>query len=243
MRYLMTFSYDGNYFKGYQRQKDLKTVQGTIEKELTKINNGEVTIHASGRTDVGVHAIRQVAHFDFNKEISLDKLKDALNNKFEQEINIINIKKVPSTFHARYNCISKEYHYFINIGELNIFKKNYIYQYNKKIDIKLMKKAIAVIKGKHDFKEFCTDSKERDNFVRTISKAVINKNEDLIEIIIRGDGFLKHMVRNIVGILIEIGSGKKDINYLKSILDNDTTKIPTLKVPGCGLYLWDVYYK
>ncbi len=243
MRYLITFSYDGSCFKGYQRQKGLKTVQGVIENELSILNNKKVTINSSGRTDVGVHARHQKAHFDLDKDIELFKIKAYLNKRLSKEIYIIDVVKVDNNFHARYDCIKKEYRYFINIGEYNIFERNYIYQYNKSLNIELMKEAIQLFKGTINFKSLCNDSHERINFTRTIFTSSIACENDIITISIVGDGFLKQMIRNIVGLLIAIGTYKININYIKEILEKEDRSYNIKGAPSCGLYLWEVYYK
>ena len=243
MRYLITFSYDGNNFNGYQRQNNLKTVQGVLEEELENLNNGKVELQASGRTDKRVHAINQKAHFDLNNKIPCNNIKRYLNKVLEGEIYISNVEEVSDNFHARYDCIKKEYRYYINTGSFDVFKRNYIYQYNKPLDVDKMILAKNEFLGKHNFKAFCNNSKERTNFERTIEKIEINKFNDILEIIIVGDGFLKQMVRNIVGVLIRVGENKLDIEKIDNIFKNETRCYNIKSVPGCGLYLWDVWYK
>ena len=145
MRYLMTFSYDGSKFYGYQKQPDKPSVQENIELALTKINsNNFVSISASGRTDNGVHALNQKAHFDLDRDINVDILRNSLNKLTSKYIYIKDIKTVTDDFHARFNVIRKKYTYKINLGEYNPIESDYIYQYNKNIDIKKMNIAIAM---------------------------------------------------------------------------------------------------
>lgn len=243
MRYLITFSYDGNNFNGYQRLKNKKTVQGVLESALTKLNNKPVFIYSSGRTDKCVHAKGQTAHFDLDITISCDNIKKYLNKILNGEIYVFFVEEVSNEFHARYNCLKKEYRYYINIGTFDVFKRNYIYQYNNILDINKMNEAKNLFLGKHDFKSFCNDAKERNNFERTIEKIEINKYDDIIEIIIVGDGFLKQMIRNIVGVLIKVGENKIDKNKINEIFENKTRCYNIKSVPGCGLYLWKVWYK
>lgn len=242
MKYLMTFSYDGSNFYGYQRQINKKTVQGSIEDILSKIDNNKITIHASGRTDAGVHAINQKAHFELTKKINLYNLKKHLNNVLNGEIYIKDIKQVDDKFHARYNVKLKEYRYYINIGEYDLFKRNYIYQYNKNLNIRNMKRSSKFLLGEHDFRAFCTDQNTKENCVRVINKIKLIKKKNIIEIIFIGNGFLKYMVRNIVGILIEIGNGKKDIKDLEKVLKGKNRNYISKTAPSNGLYLYDVYY-
>ena len=154
MKYLITFSYNGNYFKGYQKQKNLKTVQGCLEKYLTMLNDNEVVVTSSGRTDVYVHAINAKAHFTLDKNIKEYNIKTFLNRRLNGEIYIKDVVKVDDNFHARYDVVKKEYRYFINMGEFNPIEKDYVYQYNKKLDINKMKKASKLFIGEHDFRFF-----------------------------------------------------------------------------------------
>ncbi|MDD5979617.1 MAG: tRNA pseudouridine(38-40) synthase TruA [bacterium] len=243
MRYLMTFSYDGNDFNGYQKQKNLKTVQGVLEKKLTELNKSKVIIQASGRTDKNVHAMCQKAHFDLDNKIPCSNIKRYLNRLLNGSIYVSNVEEVPGKFHARYDCIKKEYRYYINTGSYDVFKRNYIYQYNKNLEIDKMNKASKLFLGTHNFKSFCNDSKERTNFDRTIESITINKINDIIEISIVGNGFLKQMVRNIVGVLIHVGENKLDISKINDIFYKQTRSYNIKSVPGCGLYLWNVWYR
>lgn len=243
MKYLITFSYNGNYFKGYQKQKNLKTVQGCLEKYLTMLNDNEVVVTSSGRTDVYVHAINAKAHFTLDKNIKEYNIKTFLNRRLNGEIYIKDVVKVDDNFHARYDVVKKEYRYFINMGEFNPIEKDYVYQYNKKLDINKMKKASKLFIGEHDFRAFCSNEKEKINCIRNIYKIKIIKHNDKLELIFVGNGFLKHMVRNIVGILIKVGNGLFTTYEVETILEEKTRKHNTKPVPGNGLYLWNVYYK
>ena len=134
MRYFMTFSYDGSAFSGYQKQIKERTIQGEIEKALTKINGDiSVSIHASGRTDAGVHAYNQKAHFDLDKEMDLSKLKYSLNSLLPDDIYIRGITIVADDFHARFDALEKTYHYVINMGEYLPVSNDYIYNYGYKL--------------------------------------------------------------------------------------------------------------
>lgn len=241
MRYLISFSYDGSCFDGFQKQNSKKTVQGELEKALSELEEKQVKIHASGRTDKGVHAKDQKAHFDLDKNVKLYNLKKYLNRKFSGEIYVNDIKEVDNNFHARYNVKSKTYTYYINTKEFNPIKRNYIYQYCNDLDIESMKKASGCLIGKHDFKSFCSDS-SKENTIRTITSIDIKEKEGVISITFTGDGFLRKMIRNIVAILIEIGSNKKDISYMKEMLDNKV-RTGNLKCANPeGLYLEKVKY-
>ena len=242
MRYLIKFSYDGSCFNGFQRQNNLKTIQGEIEKVLTDLNQKEVNIHASGRTDKGAHANNQVAHFDLDKEVNLYNLKKHLNKSLNGEIYIKEIANCSDDFHARYNVKDKTYCYYINTGEYDPIERNYKYQLCEKLDISLMKEAVKCLIGKHDFRSFATDSDDKENTVREIYDISLDENGNIIKITFTGNGFLRKMIRNIVGVLIEIGLNKQEVTYLEKVL-NEGKRTGNMKCsPACGLYLEEVNY-
>ena len=246
MRYFMTFSYDGSKYNGYQKQPRTKTIQGELEKALKQINaDKEVSVVASGRTDAGVHAYSQSAHFDLDISITCTKLKNALNSLIPGDIYVKNIYEALDTFHARFDVKAKEYIYKINMGNYNPIEKDYIYQYNKKLDIPEMERALKYIEGTHDFRSFVKIDEEKENYVRTIVQTSLIrdiKNVNMITISVLGTGFMRYMVRNIVGLLIEIGEGKYKSEDIISILNMKDRKKAGICAPACGLYLKDVYY-
>ena len=246
MRYFMSFSYDGSKYKGYQKQPNERTIQNELETALTKINsNNEVSIHASGRTDAGVHAYNQKAHFDLDTIIDCDKLKHSLNSVIPDDIYIKGIKNVSDNFHARFSVKAKEYIYKINMGIYNPIEKDYIYQYSKRLDVSEMERALKYLEGTHNFKSFTKSDEEKEDYVRTIVQTSLErdyKNINIITISLLGTGFLRYMVRNIVGMLIEIGEGKyKSEDIIKILEEKDRTKAG-ICAPPCGLYLKDVFY-
>lgn len=242
MRYLIRFSYDGACFSGFQRQNGLKTVQGVIEEVLTKLEGNKVDIHASGRTDKGVHAKCQCAHFDLQRDVKLYNLKSYLNSSFDGEIHVFDIEEVSSDFHARYDVKSKVYSYYINLGEFDPVSRNYVYQYCKELDVPLMREASLCLIGEHDFRSFCTDEKSKENCVRNIYSIDFEVVNNVLKITFVGNGFLRKMIRNIVALLIEVGSLRKDVSYVKEVLEGESRTGGLKSVLGCGLYLEKVNY-
>ena len=242
MRYFMTFSYDGSDFKGYQKQPKGRTVQGEIESVLKKINGDKaVKITATGRTDAGVHALNQKAHFDFEEKMDIEKLLHSMNSMLPEDIYIKHIEEVSDNFHARFDATGKEYIYQINMGEYNPTRRNYELEYNKKINIKLLKKASKYLVGEHDFKSFTSDSMGK-NTIRRINYIKFKKNKELLIISIEANGFLKYMIRNIIGLFLEINENKKTPIMTKEILESkDRTKLG-IKAPSSGLYLNKIKY-
>ena len=243
MRYKVTFSYDGTNFNGYQVQPKLRTVQEELEKAVSYLNKQKHTqVVSSGRTDKGVHALNQVAHFDLDINNTIDKIKRGLNSNLPEDIHIIKVEKVKDDFHARYNSKKKEYIYKMNLGEYNPVDRNYIYQYNKELDIEAMKEAIKYFEGKHDFTSFVSSEDIREDKVRTIYKTGIKIKKDILEISFIGNGFMKYQVRNMVGLLISVGEHKKDIRDVVKVLNNKNRSQKFKTAPSCGLYLNKVWY-
>ena len=244
MRYLMIFSYDGSNFSGYQIQKNKKTVQGEIEKALFKINGNKIVkIHASGRTDRGVHAVNQKAHFDF-KECNPTKLINSLNKILSDDIYIKDIKKVSDDFHARFNVLKKEYIYKINVGQYNPCMRNYVLQFNDNLDISKMQNAANYLIGEHNFKAFTKANlaNSKEDFIRTIYEIDVKENKDEIILKFVGSGFMRYMVRNIVGVLLDVGTGKIKETDVLDILNSLNRQKASITAPACGLYLNQVYY-
>lgn len=246
MRYFITFSYDGSDFKGYQKQPRSRTVQGELEKVLKKINGGvEVSVVASGRTDAGVHAINQKAHFDFDQDIEKDRLLKSINSMLPEDIYVKSIEQVSDNFHARYNATGKEYIYQINMGDYNPLERKYVYQHNSKLDVVEMQRAMKYLEGTHSFKAFVCADDERENYVRTLSQTnIIRDLKDVskITLVFVGNGFMRYMVRNMVGTLIEIGEGKRRSEEIIDIIKSEDRTRAGKTAEAQGLFLKNVFY-
>lgn len=243
MRYKIIFSYDGTNYNGYQKQPNLNTIQGNIESALKYINNkNDTKFVSSGRTDKGVHANNQVGHFNLDVDITEYKLKCALNSLLPNDIHVKKAIVADDSFHARYDVKTKEYLYLINLGEYNPITRNYIYQYNNKLDIEKMKIASKFFIGEHDFSAFCSNEDKKEDNVRIIYDIIFKIENDILSIRFIGNGFLKYMVRIMVGTLIEVGENKKEPEYIKYLLDEkDRTKVGHT-ANSEGLYLDKVTY-
>ena len=244
MKFLIKFAYDGTNFSGFQYQPGKRTIEEELNKVLTKINNNhKTTIVATGRTDAKVHALSQYAHVNLDVNITEYKLKRAMNSYLDDDIHVLEVKKVDDSFHARYNVLSKTYKYYINLGKYNPTRRNYELQYNHTLNIEKMKEAIKVFLGEHDYRAFVTQNKEKDNCIRTITKAEIEEKNNILIITFTGNGFLRYQVRNMVGILIRIGENKLTKEQLSEILLScDRTKSGKT-APACGLYLEKVDFR
>lgn len=245
MRYFIKFSYDGSRFSGFQCQEGLRTIQGVLESAAKKINNGKKTnVVASGRTDKGVHALCQTAHVDFDVAITPYQVKRAMNSNLPEDVHIIEAVEVDKDFHARFCVCEKTYQYRINMGEYNPLRRNYCYQHNYPLDVEEMKKAIQYFIGTHDFRAFVTENKEKRDCVRTIIEAKIEEDYDHeLVFTFRGNGFLRYQVRNMVGILIKVGTGKIKEYEVKEILESKVRGKNGTTARAEGLYLVSVEYK
>ena len=246
MRYFITFSYDGSDFSGYQKQPKKRTVQGELESVLKKINGDkEVSVVASGRTDAGVHAINQKAHFDLDSSIEKDKLLHSINSMLPSDVYVKQIEEVSENFHARFDATGKEYIYQINMGEYNPLERKYVYQYNNKLDVVEIQRAMKYLEGTHSFKAFTKADEEKEDYVRTLSQTNLIrdlKDVNKITLVFVGTGFLRYMVRNMVGTLIEIGEGKRRSEEIIDILKSEDRKEAGKTANPEGLHLKNVFY-
>ena len=237
MRYLIKISYDGSKYYGFQRQKDLKSVQNDIEDALSSYFKTDVLIKGAGRTDRGVHAAGQCAHFDVDKQFITKDLKRYINNKYDY-LKVRLIKKVDSNFHSRFSVKKKHYSYKISFN-----KKDYdsLYTYfQKNLDIKLMKKASKLFLGIHNFQNFVSGT--RDNYECIIYKIKFRKIFNNLTIHFYGKCFYRYMVRNMVGALIDVGKHKVKPERITELLNSNKTDKMLSTAPAKGLTLEKIYY-
>ncbi|WMY97372.1 MAG: tRNA pseudouridine(38-40) synthase TruA [Arsenophonus sp.] len=235
--------YDGSNYYGWQRQKKLKTIQSTIESAIHQITNEHIQVYCAGRTDKGVHAIRQVVHFETKKIYKQSTWINGINSFLPNDIVICWQKTVDSSFHARFSAISRKYRYIILNHQCRpAILSNYVTHYKFKLDFKKMHTAAQFLIGEHDFTPFRSNSCQSKTPFRNVKEINIYRHGYYIIIDIIANSFLYHMVRNIVGTLIQIGSGKKDIYWIKKILSlkNKFFSIETAKAKG--LYLVSINY-
>ena len=240
MRYLMKVSYDGSGFYGFQRLNDYRTVQKVLEEALGVINKGDVLVKGASRTDKGVHAYGQMIHFDIDYDIPADRLMYAVNRILDNDIRVLDCKKVGNDFHARFNVKRKKYVYKINLGDFDCLKSRYFLQVYGKLDIDKMRECAKVFLGCHDFRNFVAG--ERDNYLMCVEDIKFNMNNDILEIEFLGKSFYRYMVRNMVGAMLEVGMYKKEICDVSKMLDDYMVKKQMMTAPACGLYLMDIEY-
>ncbi len=240
-KFIIEISYDGSKFEGLQKLKKGRTIQGELEKVLEKLEKKPVQVISAGRTDKGVHAIGQVCSFNLERDITPYKLKGYLNRSTSPYLYIKNCQiSKDENFHARFSVKSKTYIYKILTSEYDPIKKDYIYNYNKYIDINLMKKASQYLIGQHDFKAFIIG--QHDKYTTTIENIDISKKSNIISIRIKGEHFYTYMIRNIVEVLVLIGANKVKPEIIKNMLQEKRKLIEYSPAPSGGLYLERVEY-
>jgi len=243
MNYKLQLEYKGTNYKGWAIQPNgIITIHGTILFAIKKLFNIIPIINASGRTDAGVHAISQIINLKHtNLNISAETLLTAINSQLPYDILVRKCEIVDDKFHARFFAKSKIYVYKINQNELyNVFENDLIYQYNKKIDLIKVNEILNLLVGKKNFLSFSTS--ELQDTIREITKFEIKQNGDILEIEIYGVGFLRHMVRMIIGVILAFNENKIDYEFISDCLVTPRKGKAMYKAPACGLYLFDVKY-
>lgn len=240
----ITIEYDGSAYHGWQRQSSERTIQGEIENALKTMTGNSVAVTGSGRTDAGVHALNQTANFRCAASLSPEVFLKGLNSLLPEDIVISSCKIVPEKFHARYDVKSKVYHYrILNRTLPAAISRQYAWHIRKKLNLSTMQEALRCIIGSHDFKAFEGSGSPRVSTVRCIINADLVKAEnDYLVLKIEGDGFLKFMVRNIVGTLVDVGFDKITPHGFKQILISKDRNLAGITAPAHGLFLMEVKY-
>lgn len=242
-RFKCRVAYDGTDYSGFQVQPDQVTIQGEIEAVLKRLTGEEITIAGSGRTDAGVHARGQVFHFDTNSTIPTDKWRFILNNQLPDAIIIQSVEEVDSQFHSRFDVKAKEYRYLIDNGTVpDLFRHRYAEHIRMPLNCERMQLAASHLIGEHDFTSFCSAKTHVEDKVRTIFDVRVERDQNLVWIICRGNGFLYNMVRIIAGTLIEVGQGRRDPDTFPQILAACDREKAGLTAPAKGLTMWEVFY-
>lgn len=240
----VTLQYEGTRYQGWQKQESTdNTIQGKLEALLSKMAGTKVEIQGSGRTDAGVHAAGQVANFHLDTDQSPSQIMDYMNFYLPGDIAVISIEEVPERFHSRLNAKGKTYLYrVINSPVPHIFDRKYAWTVEEKLDVDAMRKAAAFLEGTHDYKAFTSLKKSKKSTVRTVERILIEEVEDEIRFTFNGDGFLYHMVRIMMGTLIEVGLHKKKPEEITGIFEKGLRENAGELVPAKGLTLLEVRY-
>jgi len=246
----LTITYDGTDFCGWQKQKNGVSIQSVLEEKLAIITNTPVTLHGAGRTDAGVHALGMTAHFNTQSKLDCQSLKNGLNSMLPKSIQLTDVTDESVDFHARFSARAKTYLYQIFTGQVQPpTERFYTVHVPYNLNLEAMNNCLQHICGTHDFSSFeSTGSRDKTKeqgrgAVRTILAAELKKTgQDTYRLEVTGDGFLRHMVRNITGTILEVGKNRRTIEEFKEILQARDRSRAGATAPAHGLYLKKVYY-
>jgi tRNA pseudouridine38-40 synthase len=247
MKFKLFIEYDGTNFSGWQKQKNAKTIQGTIieavEEVFGKNNNNDLLIdlQGSGRTDSGVHAYEQVAHLECNTTLYPDILKQKINDILPSAINILKVEKADDRFHARHHAKSRQYVYRISKRRI-VFERKFVWPVREKLNVENMQKAVTLLIGMHDFISFSEKPAKEKSTKVVIEKIKISETDDFIFIRVKASHFLWKMVRRIVGVIVEVGKGNLNEEDIRGYLEHHSPEIAINTAPASGLFLEKVFY-
>jgi tRNA pseudouridine38-40 synthase len=243
-RFKVVVEYDGNGYYGWQEQEELPTIQGVIQDAIAKFCGEKVNVHGAGRTDAGVHAIAQVAHFDLEKETNPGEVISALNHFLQySKVAILSAQEVDDSFHARFSAKDRSYIYTIinRRGHLT-YSKGYAWHVVEELDVNLMNEGAKYLIGHHDFESFRAANCQAKSGRRSIDKLQVSRNGEKIEVSITAKSFLHNQVRIIVGTLRKVGNGSWLPNKVEEIISGRDRRMAGQTAPACGLYLSNVSY-
>ena len=250
MNFMLTIQYDGTDFHGWQMQGELRTVQGELSRALTLIDGREVVVHGSGRSDAGVHAHGQVASVRVEREIAPPKLRSAINGNVAKDLRIIEVQIAADDFHARYSALEKTYLYrVVNRPVMSPFWLRYAHHEARPLDLESMNASATLFLGTHDWTAFSAAQSDAESRIRTISQLEVSESADersgepIVEIRASADGFLRYMVRSIVGTLLAVGRGEMDRQQVEKAIKLGDRSLAGATAPACGLTLWSVRYE
>ena len=240
----MLLQYEGTRYQGWQKQTSTdNTIQGKLEALLSRMCGQSIEVHGSGRTDAGVHARGQVANVHLDTRMSAEEIQDYMNRYLPEDIAVLSVEEVPLRFHSRLLVKSKTYCYqVINSSLPHVFDRRYVWIVPEKLDVNAMETAAGFLLGTHDFAAFTSAKKGKKSTVRKISEIRIENEGEKLSFYFSGDGFLFHMVRIIMGTLIEVGTGKRNPEELPGILLSQKRELAGALAPARGLTLMEVRY-
>ncbi len=242
-RIKITFDYIGTAYDGWQRQPGRDTVQQRVEDAIFSLSGERVSVTASGRTDAGVHALGQVAHFDVNTAIPVKNYMTGVNHFLPPDIRILKAEEVTADFHARFSVHEKTYTYCLYESRFErACYLNRAARADNRLDIAKMKQAAKAFEGTHDFTSFCSSGADTTTFTRTIKSVYVRRSGGLVKISVTADGFLYNMVRRLAAVLVRAGYGQVDCDGVKKLLAAADNRVAKDVLPACGLYLQCVRY-
>jgi len=240
----LTLAYDGSQYHGFQFQLNALTVQKVLEEKLSLLLGEPVRVTGAARTDAGVHAYNQVVNFRTASPMPTDRIPIALRGTLPRDIVVTQANDVPNNFHARFSATGKLYSYkILNSSFSDPTQRNYAWQFYKPLNVGEMDQALQLLVGEHNFAAFQSSGSSARNPVRILYSLKCDCLNNLVEIRLHGNGFLYHMVRNIIGTAVDVGTGKLSIEQFRQIFEGKDRKKSGATAPACGLYLVDVFYE
>lgn len=241
--YKFLIEYDGSRYYGWQRQPDHTTIQGKLESVLCVLCGKEIEVIGAGRTDAGVHAKGMVANALLETDSMPEEIRDYLNRYLPDDIAVKEVREASPRFHARYNAIGKTYRYTCYVGAVKpVFDRKYYWGLDEKPDVKRMLQAAELLKGEHDFRNFCVNPRMKKSTVRIVDRIEITREGEYLYFTFHGTGFLQNMVRIMVGTLLEVGCGRMTPEQVKEVLECPDRKKAGPTAPPQGLCLMSVDY-
>jgi tRNA pseudouridine38-40 synthase len=240
----LTIEYDGTAYHGWQIQPGLETIQGVMRERIAQITQGKVNLIGAGRTDAGVHALAQVANFQTESHIDLLALQRGLNSLLPPDIVITGVEEVDEQFHARFSARSKTYEYrILNQPYPSALVRDYAWFIPHELDLPSMQRCGTLLIGSHDFSSFRASGDESRHSIREVFRLDIERRKDNVMIVaIEANAFLREMVRNIVGTLVDVGKGKTSLEKFKEIFEAKDRRQAGMTAPAQGLFLVEVKY-
>lgn len=240
----MILQYEGTRYQGWQKQTSTdNTIQGKLENLLTRMCNESIEIHGSGRTDAGVHAMGQVANFHTNSEMTTEEMLEYINRYLPEDIAVVALSEVSPRFHSRLNACGKHYEYRIINSEIpHVFHRRYALEVPERLDVMAMERAASYLCGEHDFKSFTSAKKGKKSTVRRIDEIMITREEDIFIFSFKGSGFLHHMIRILMGTLLQVGKGERSPESIIELIEAKNREQAGPLVPAKGLTLIEVYF-
>ncbi len=241
-RIKLILEYDGTDFSGWQVQPDQRTVQGVLQESLSKMMGARISVVGSGRTDAGVHALRQVAHANVTRDIPAVNILMGLNSDLPGDVRVLECEEASETFHAQRSATGKTYMYTIlNAPQPTALDRYRVWHIRQPLDLEAMRQGADHLVGEHDFEAFKSAGDETTT-VRSLRQLDIRREGDRIVLTFEANGFLKHMVRNMTGALVEVGLGKLASEDIRRLLDSRSREKAPGKAPPQGLTLVQVSY-
>ena len=239
----LTLAYDGTRFVGWQRQAGGESIQELIEKALSRLEGAPVSVHGAGRTDAGVHAEGQVASVRTSSAHDCGTVQRALNAQLPPDVRVVAVEDAPPDFHARFSARSKTYRYRIDAAPVaSPFTRSYAWHLPVPLDVPAMRQAASDLVGRHDFAAFQSTGSDTSTTVRTLTRSELAERGSLLVYEVEGDGFLRHMVRAIVGTLVDIGRGRRPPGHVRTLLAGGSRAEAGATAPAHGLTLVKVEY-